>query len=62
MPLCLLGGGVVFYILIGGNKNNIRRKNDMAKVELKQPIVAEISELLSDAKAAVVALYNEFFN
>ena len=29
----------------------------MAKVELKQPIVAEISELLSDAKAAVLVDY-----
>ncbi len=29
----------------------------MAKVELKQPIVAEISELLNDAKAAVVVDY-----
>ncbi len=27
----------------------------MAKVELKQPIVAEISELLDGAKAAVLA-------
>ena len=29
----------------------------MAKVELKQPVVAEISELLKDAKAAVLADY-----
>jgi len=29
----------------------------MAKVELKQPIVAEISELLADAKAAVLVDY-----
>ena len=29
----------------------------MAKVELKQPIVAEISELLNDAKAAVLVDY-----
>ena len=29
----------------------------MAKVELKQPIVAEISELLSAAKAAVLVDY-----
>lgn len=29
----------------------------MAKVELKQPVVAEISELLSDAKAAVLVDY-----
>ncbi len=29
----------------------------MAKVELKQPIVAEISELLKDAKAAVLVDY-----
>ena len=29
----------------------------MAKVELKQPVVAEISDLLKDAKAAVLADY-----
>ena len=29
----------------------------MAKVELKQPIVSEISELLNDAKAAVLVDY-----
>ena len=29
----------------------------MAKVELKQPIVQEISDLLSDAKAAVLVDY-----
>lgn len=29
----------------------------MAKVELKQPVVAEISELLTDAKAAVLVDY-----
>lgn len=29
----------------------------MAKVELKQPVVAEISELLNDAKAAVLVDY-----
>ena len=29
----------------------------MAKVELKQPVVAEISDLLKDAKAVVLADY-----
>ena len=30
----------------------------MAKVELKQPIVAEISENIKDAKAVVLATYS----
>ena len=49
----------VATIGFGGAKAriNIRRQKNMAKVELKKPVVEEISEALNGAKAAVLVDY-----
>ena len=58
MPPCLWQGGF-FCKTPGGSydENNTGGKPFRAKVELKQPIVAEISELFNGAKSAVVVDY-----
>ena len=54
--LPLFGGRVFTYPHAAENKK-LQRRKDMAKVELKQPIVQEIAETLKDAQSAVVVDY-----
>ena len=62
MPLSLDGGILHladynrYYRLTDDNKNKIRRIS-MAKIELKQPIVKEISDLLEGVQSAVLVDY-----
>ena len=64
MPLSLDKGHFTFgrlyiyryYRHLDGNKNKIRRIS-MAKIELKQPIVKEISDLLEGVQSAVLVDY-----
>jgi ribosomal protein L10 len=62
MPLSLDGGILHladynrYYRLTDDNKNKIRRIS-MAKIELKQPVVKEISDLLEGVQSAVLVDY-----
>ena len=62
MPLSLDGGILHladynrYYCLTDDNKNKIRRIS-MAKIELKQPVVKEISDLLEGVQSAVLVDY-----
>jgi large subunit ribosomal protein L10 len=58
LSLFVFGQGDFLFIQSPlGNTTKIRRQNFMAKVEVKQPIVNEISELLNGAQTAVLVDY-----